>query len=322
MVLKLDKVNKRILYELDKNARIPDIKLAKIVKKSKESVRYRIKKLQDEGIIKGFSIWIDPTKLGFRSGKIYLNLANIPERLDKFKEIVKNDKRLMWFSVAEGSWNIGLTYFVKSNKEFFDLKNQLFSRFKDLILESHTASLVEVNYCDATFLYETQTNWKPSFDNEINNNLDPLEKEILKILFKNSRANVVDIAYAAKTSVDKIRTRVRNLENKKIIIKYLVNIDYNKLNKEFFKTFLYFKNISEEDEQKLMNYAQNVPEIIRFIKQISPWDVELEVMCDNYLQYNEIVSDLTKEFSNIIQKTETAIIGEDYVFPAKKMIFE
>jgi hypothetical protein len=34
------------------------------------------------------------------------------------------------------------------------------------------------------------------------------------------------------------------------------------------------------------------------------------------------MSNLTEEFSGIIKKVETAIIGEDYVFPSKRMIFE
>ena len=39
MGYKLDKINKRILYELDKNCRISDNQLAKIVKRSREAVR-------------------------------------------------------------------------------------------------------------------------------------------------------------------------------------------------------------------------------------------------------------------------------------------
>ncbi len=71
-----------------------------------------------------------------------------------------------------------------------------------------------------------------------------------------------------------------------------------------------------------MEYTRKVPEIIHLVKQISPWDVELEIMCENYLDYNKIISELTQEFANIIQKVETAIMHEDYLFPAKEMIFE
>ena len=74
--------------------------------------------------------------------------------------------------------------------------------------------------------------------------------------------------------------------------------------------------------EKLMNYCLNNPNIVHFIKQISPWDIELEIMCENYEKYNKIISGLTENFSTIIKKVETAIMGEDYVFPSKKLVFE
>lgn len=322
MVINLDKIDKRILFELDKNSRIPETKLAKIIGKSKESVRYRIKKLEEGEIIKGYTLWIDPAKLGFISAKIYLNLANRPQEKKKFIDFIKKDKRIFWLGVAEGAWNIGITCFVRSNREFFEFKNNLFSRFKNLILESNTGMLVDVNIHDKIFLYNDQTSWKTFFSSLENNKLEPIELAILDELFKNSRINIVDIARKNKTSVDIIRNRLKKLEEKKIIFRYIAKIDFNKLDYEFFKTFLYFKNLTKSDENKLMEYCRLNPKIIHLMKQISPWDIELEVMCDSYLDYNKIISDLTKEFSNIISKVETAIMSEDYVFPAEKLVLE
>ena len=65
MAYKLDAIDKQIIFELDRNARIPETKLAKKVNRSKESVRYRIKKLQEEKILLGYRTWFDPSKLGF-----------------------------------------------------------------------------------------------------------------------------------------------------------------------------------------------------------------------------------------------------------------
>ncbi len=121
----LDKRDLEILFELDKNARIAETQLAKKIGRSKESVRYRIKQLEKNGIIKRYTIWIDPARLGYHSAKIYLSLANHPEKKREFIDEVRKDKRLFWVGVAEGAWNAGLTFFVKSNEEFFNLKNAL-----------------------------------------------------------------------------------------------------------------------------------------------------------------------------------------------------
>ncbi|MFC1685534.1 Lrp/AsnC family transcriptional regulator [Nanoarchaeota archaeon] len=322
MVVNLDKADRRILFELDRNCRIPETKLAKIIGKSKESVRYRIKQLENKGVLKGYTIWIDPTKVGYTTAKIYLKFSNKPEQKKKFVEFVKRDKRLLWLGIAEGAWNAGLTYFVKSNREFFELKNELFSKFKDLILESYTGVLVDVSVHDKTFLYESETEWKVMFGIQGDYILDEVEKKILKELFSNARINLVDIARKYNSTIDIIRSRMKKLGDKGIIFRYAAKIDFNLLGYEFYKTFLYFKNLAIEDEKRLMNYSKRNPKIIHLVKQISPWDIELEIMSESYHDYLEIISDLTKEFSKVINKVETAIMGEDHLFPAKKMIFE
>ena len=77
MVKKLDYYDKKILFELDKNARITTSSLAKKIRKSKQFVDYRIKKLEQEKIIKGYTSVIDYSKLGYISMRIYFKLHNI-----------------------------------------------------------------------------------------------------------------------------------------------------------------------------------------------------------------------------------------------------
>ncbi len=321
-MVEIDAIDRRILFELDRNARIPEVQIAKKIGKSKEAVRYRIKKLVDSGIILRFTTWIDPIKIGYQTAKMYLHLANIPSKKKEFIEYVKKDKRLFWLGIAEGVWNVGLTFFVKSNEEFFQLKNSLFSKFKDLIIESKTASVIAIYYHNKTFLHNEKSEWKSMFDSQSFYELDGMSKKVLRSFFKNSRENIATIAHNNKTSVDIVRNRMRKLEEQRIIEKYTIILNYEKLGYEFYKTFLYFKSLNEQELFRFMKYAMENPNIINFIKQISAWDIELEIMCKSFVEYNEIISKLTEEFSKSIQKVETAIMKEDHVFPAEKMVFE
>lgn len=322
MAHKIDTRDKQLLYELDKDAGLPETTLAKKIGRSKESVRYRIKSLTDAKVLHGFSIWIDPTKLGYSSYKIYLTLANIPDQRSRFIEHVKKDERLFWLGVAEGAWNAGLTYFCKSNAEFFELKNDLFSKFRDLILDSHTAVLVEVLTGPKKFLRSGSSEWTSMFSQTDQLKLDDTDKHILRCLFKDGRTSVVSMARTGNVSVDMIRTRVARLEEKKVISRYVPRIDYQVLGFEFYKTFVYFRNLTRSDESRLQEYARQQPNIINFIRQISPWDVELEIMCKGYSEYNAIVRQFTNEFSGVVSKIETAIMSEDYVFPAGTLIID
>jgi DNA-binding Lrp family transcriptional regulator len=62
--MKLDRIDIRILAELQKNGRISNVELAELVNLSPSPCLMRVKKLQSEGFITGYSAQIDVAKLG------------------------------------------------------------------------------------------------------------------------------------------------------------------------------------------------------------------------------------------------------------------
>ncbi|QIA23550.1 Lrp/AsnC family transcriptional regulator [Mesorhizobium sp. AA22] len=62
--MKLDKIDIKILSELQKNGRISNVELAELVYLSPSPCLMRVKKLQAEGFITGYSAQIDVSKLG------------------------------------------------------------------------------------------------------------------------------------------------------------------------------------------------------------------------------------------------------------------
>jgi len=314
--MKLDKINKKILLELRKNSRIPETQLAKKVYKSKESVRYRIKQLEKEKIITGYSVFVDFSNLGYISGKLYLNLKHNIKRKKELIEFVKNDHRVFWLGVAEGNWDMGLTYFIKSNKEFYDLKNQLSTLFEDIIVNMRLATLVNVKIGDWVFLDEREKEWINFFTFDKLNEIDEIDLQIINELFNNSRQSFVKIANKLNSSIDKVRIRIKKLIKEKIIKGFFAKIDLTKINYNLFKVFLYLNTISKELELKFLEYCKQNKNIYGYVQSISSWDVELEIICENYEYYLEIMSDLSYKFDNLIQKTEFAIVKEDYLFPS------
>ena len=62
--MKLDRIDIRILHELQKNGRITNVELADLVHLSPSPCLMRVKKLQKSGYITGYSAQIDIAKLG------------------------------------------------------------------------------------------------------------------------------------------------------------------------------------------------------------------------------------------------------------------
>jgi Lrp/AsnC family leucine-responsive transcriptional regulator len=318
---KLDKIDMRLLYELDWNARQPETALARKIKRSRETVRYRIAQLEKRGIISGYPTWLNVSRLGYQAYKIYLKIGGSEKERAEFFDELKKRTDLFWLGVADGAWDVGLTFFSKDNREFFENKNEIFARYGRIILQKFTGVAVVAYAYPKKVFYPEPQDYHYMFGRMGENELDGTDRKILSALFQDSRTKLVRLAAAAGTSVDIARGRMRRLEEKGIIVSYKAGIDYQKLGLEFYKAFLYFDSFPEEDEKRLFEMAKQDPNILHVVTVIAPWDIELEIMVENYQQYNAIIRRLKAEFPSL-RNVESATMSGDYVFPAKGTIMK
>jgi len=321
----LDSVDRRILFELDKNCRVPESALAKIVKKSREAVRYRIRKMEKEGIILCYTAFINFGKLGYQGYKLYLKTRSDHKRRREFREYLLGLKNLFWLGEADGAWDYGLTFFAKSNEEFYAQKNDIFSKFRDIILQKYTGAILEPICFGRKFLYadssEKERKTTHLFGSVGFNKVDGLDSAILAELSKNARMHTVELAKMVGGTADVVRGRIKRLEKLGIICRYYAMLDYKKMGMEFYKSFLFFDSLPVQLEKKLYNFCKAHPNIVYLIRQISPWDVEIEIMVRNYAEYNAIINRIKEEFSENLGNVESAVMNEDDVYPFERTVF-
>src|SRR3989339_222895 len=114
----LDKLDRAILVELDKNSRQSFSKIAQRVKTSKNVVSYRINQLISKNIINGFYAVIDTVKLGYYNHRVYLKLKNCNEK--QRSEIVRafvNDPGTWWVAKTSYPWDIAIIILARNMHE-------------------------------------------------------------------------------------------------------------------------------------------------------------------------------------------------------------
>src|SRR3989344_9070478 len=99
----LDVKDRKILYELDVNARQSASEIGKKVGLSKQVVTYRINKLIETGVIQEFYAVYDTSKLGFATYKIFLRLQNADiNKQNEIIEYIKNHENIQFFISCDG----------------------------------------------------------------------------------------------------------------------------------------------------------------------------------------------------------------------------
>ncbi|MBW2995997.1 Lrp/AsnC family transcriptional regulator [Candidatus Woesearchaeota archaeon] len=317
-IVKLDKIDRKLLFELDKNARISNTQLAKRIGRSREATKYRIKQLMEKGVLEKFITSINHAKLGITYYKIFLQLENIPEEKDKLFAYIGSHKKIPWHGICSGVWDYIIGVSAESSIEFDKIKNDIFSRFKHLIIRKEIGVMIETKQYVKKYLtgeiYEVK-----SFAGEIVKNIiDETDQKILDILANNARIPITLLAKEAGSTVKIVRNKIKNLEDKGIIIGYRTSIDHNKLGLEYFKIILYYRSISPEEEKRLLEYIKNLPQTTYYVKMIAPWDAELELVVNNYQELNKIIDDLRREFHEIIRNHENVIITKEKWLPGIK----
>ena len=92
-MLEIDRVDLEILKMLQEDGRIPFTNIAQKLKLSESTIRKRVQALQRKGVIRRFTVEIDPTKIGLRTIAIVgfdvepTKLLEVAQKLCEIKEI-------------------------------------------------------------------------------------------------------------------------------------------------------------------------------------------------------------------------------------------
>lgn len=90
----LDRIDAAILRELSSDARIPRAELARRVGLSAPSVGDRIRRLEDTGVIAGYSVQIDPSKLGYDL-TVVIRARPLPGEMQNMIKAIKDTPQIV-----------------------------------------------------------------------------------------------------------------------------------------------------------------------------------------------------------------------------------
>lgn len=312
---KLDLTDRKILFELDKNARIPTTQLAKKLNISRETCKYRISNLVKNNIIEKFTAIINTNKLGYKMYKLHLQLASIGEEREKFYDYLSCHKYVYWMGICDGSWDLILTLYAHDASHLYEIIKEILYKFRHIIVRKAVGTFVDAYIYRKSFFTDEPAKVERIGGTVVHNYVDDVDKKIIEILSNNARLPITELASLTSTGAGKLRHRIKRLEEKEIILGYRTSINLAKLNLETFKALIYFNYIDEKREKTLLEYLHQNPKTSYYIRVISQWEGEVEFIVENYNEFNMIINDMRKKFSDLIKNYESVLISREYWLP-------
>ncbi|VVB79514.1 HTH-type transcriptional regulator Ptr1 [uncultured archaeon] len=313
----MDSIDRKIIYELDLNARISTAKLARKMHVSREKVNYRINNLLEKGVIRKFVTMINPAKLGYSIYKMFFKFQNLNKKKEEemINYLMKSDY-VYWIANAQGRWDLNITVFAKDINHFDSILSEFISKYGKFILEQEFNTTLQVEILSKNWvLLDNVTERKIAiFGGETSDlKIDKIDVEILRVLANNARMNAVDIALKTKTTERQVIYRMRQLEKIGVILGYTTSLNLDLLDMQFFKATINLNNLNLEERNKVMNYCKSNPNIGFLIFCVGSWPLELEMIVRDNKQFYDLMADFREKFPEV-KGYDTIIFPTEYKF--------
>ncbi|MEI7718261.1 MAG: Lrp/AsnC family transcriptional regulator [archaeon] len=313
--MELNIKDKKILAELDLNARATFQEIARKVKLSKESVIYRIKILEKKEIIKRYTTLVNFSKLGYAGYAVFNRFQNVDAK--KKEEIINylnTIPEIYWIALVGGKFDLVFGIMAKSITHFNKVYYQILNKFGNFIVDNAIEIRTELRQYRRSYLSEGRPEiLKPPFfgkEQEIEK-IDELDSNILSLLSINARMAIINLTDSLRKPASTIALRIRQLEKRGIIQGYSTYIRSQKYGMQSYRLMLSLQNMDENIRSRIFSYVNHNKNCILAIESVGQWNFEITLEVENQEQLQKEILDIRDQFKEFVKNIEFLIMFED-----------
>lgn len=314
MTLELDKIDKKIVYHLGKDARLTNKELAKLIKSNQNTIAFRINRLIKNKVIEKFMSVFNITKLNLTSYKLYIKLHKITkEEENRLYSYLKTSIDFNWYAKAYGSWDLFTSSICHNIQEFSIIKKRLLKKFGKHIKKCSLNILGNALAFDRDYLIE-KTNLARNKKRFIHSQgkkvkLDKTDLKIIREIGNNARYKIVSLAIKLNINVRTLIKKIKRLKEEGVLQGAITVLNLSKIGYHFSKIIIYLQHHNQEAYEKLLTHCKDIKATVHLLENLGEWDLEIEVETKNIKEVYSIIKNLRNKFQNI-EKIEHAIILE------------
>lgn len=313
----IDMKDKKIIYALDVDGFKSLSNISKNVGLSKRVVSYRLQNLYKKNIIKNIYTIIDLERLQYEGQKVYFRMQNITQ--EKEKELIdyfNKNSYVVWFGIYEGRFDFVISIFTRGKMEFDRELSKISFDLKEYIIDFDVSIYTGVMALKKKYL--SDSNLVDEFSYFAGKGeqimLDEKDRNILRILAKDARMSVVNIANELSLSSDVVIARIKKMKRNRVIQGSRVMLNKKKLGIHEFKLLLRLKHYNDSVHKKFLAFARQNRYIAAYIKCIGPWNLEIDVEIPDLQYYHELIMEMKTLFADSITTIESLMIYDEYKY--------
>lgn len=313
----LDLKDKKLLYEIDLNARLGTSALGKRIGLSQEGVHYRLKRLEQRRIVTGYMTLLNFAKVGYTGYAVYARFHAVTTG-DKHRIIaeLRSHDHIYWIAEFGGKYDLAFGVMARNIVHFNEIYTGLSTKYNDVMKDFTVAIRVELQQFPRTYLLgeKRMQEHAPMFGRYIESEeIDQTDAAILQILAGDARISLLELAKRISCPASTVHARVRQLEKRGIIQGYSTHIHCQEFGYQSFQLFLTAHNLTKERKRALRSYCQTNPNILFYIETVGKWNFEVIYEVENQRMFQELLIEFRTRFADVILDVESIVIFDHYV---------
>ncbi len=297
----MNKREKVIIEKLDRNCRMNLKELSKILFLSKQSIYNRIRSLENREIIKAHISVIDKYKLGYENLYLFLKISGLSLADNQQKQtLIKNIHGVTSVTNFFGDFDVGISIYYRCLTELTSILNKIYRIFGKSI-ENKELHFTK-RHIIQSMVFEDKTPRKTFIKETVQEpsvKLTSQEKEILKKLEFNGRANYVELADELKISANTVKYHIKKLEKSGVILGYKTNLDYTKLG--YLWNICLLETFPGKDISPILDFFE-MNKKIPFISVDINDNLAFDYLSEDYMSLKNFLIGLKIKYNNIVKR--------------------
>lgn len=312
MFSSFDRLDLKLLAELDRNSRQPYAQLAKKLRLGSDLVAYRVERYTREELIGRFSAVVDPFVCGWWLFKNYLKVESGSRRTSALLRFLERHPRTYWLAELHGRFDIVCNICAASPTQCEAFQQELRDQFGSIILEHEVTVMTSVSRLSRKYLSGKEPKeYLLSTKHDTAVALDEAEVAILNLLYNDARMPAVEIAERVGLSPAAVRARIERLENDGVIHAYRFQLNYEKVGLVMAKLLLQPAPHGAPIESEIIDFCRSHRDVVTIIRQYGHFPLEIEIEVDGLIGLNRFVEEFRKRFDSGVRSCEVLLVKRD-----------
>lgn len=305
----LDLKDRKILYELSRNSRIPLLQLAKKVSLSKDAVRYRLDTLEKNSMLSKYITVLNLPCFGYRSHILFLEFKSLtPESEKQIHAFFVNYPYTIWVATTTGKWDMIIDFVSKDTIQFDVNLSSILNHLGDNLKHYELLETIKENYYHHAYLLSSN-------NTQIENKVqmyepDEFDYDLLHYLSQDSRKMSTELSKHIALSHDAISFRIKKLVKAGIIQQFSILVNFHQLDLEYYFLFLQFNKMTTQMHARITEFLESQRQVLFYGKTAGKFNYYVDLIVKNQKDFRDFIILLRNHFGEDIASKDMHVMFE------------